>query len=339
MMDESLQEQATDYLLGQLSPTEAAAFERQLDADPALRAYLRERERDLEALTLEFTPQVDPPGQVRARLLAAVATGPRLAPKVVTVAEEASRRSAPPSAAWYRRFWPVLAGSVALLLLATGAGFALQRTRAAARREAAACAALVAQLRAENEQLRRRASDEAGALLAAGRADAERQDREAGELRAALARADQETAALRVQLDQSQREVLAAREQSVFPRLQVGLLRPAGLVPASTPATAAPPAGGVAVWDALRQQGMLLVENLPVPRPDQDYQVWVADFPHGPPVPSGVFHPVRPGARQTLTFVTHERVNRAAQFMVTLERRGGVSRITGPAVLQGAANP
>ncbi len=347
-MDPALQDQAARYLLGELPPGEAVAFERRLDADADLRRQLRAQQRELERLTRELPVPGEPPPVVRDRLLAAAAADPRFPARTTPEAEETAapapdrppRRQRPRVAGagpdWRDFFLRTLAGALPLALLAACGG--LWWLREAGQRENSTLRERERELTREVAALRAAAGDLTGL-----RTERDQLQRETAALRGQAEDRTREAASLRQQLEQARGETLAVRDQDVLPRLQVGVLHPApaaATLPATPPTapTAAPP-GGIALWDPQRQRGMLLVENLPVPRPDQDYQVWVADPARPQPVPSGVFHPVRPVGRQTLAFVTGETVNRAAQFMVTLERKGGVTRITGPAVLESARQP
>lgn len=72
MMDERLEEQASLYVLGALSGTEAAEFERKLRADPELQACVARLSAAMGALA-GAVPAVEPPPQLRAKILAQVA--------------------------------------------------------------------------------------------------------------------------------------------------------------------------------------------------------------------------------------------------------------------------
>lgn len=93
-------------------------------------------------------------------------------------------------------------------------------------------------------------------------------------------------------------------------------------------------ARAIAVWDAERQAGLLVVENLPHVSPEQDYQIWIIDPQHPDPVPGGVFKPDA-GGKATVVFQAGQPVRDAAGFAVTLEKAAGAARPEGPMVLRG----
>jgi anti-sigma-K factor RskA len=72
MIDERTEEQASLHVLGALSDAEAREFKQQLQADPELKAYVAR----LSTATSAFAgtaPAVEPPPQLRAKILAQVA--------------------------------------------------------------------------------------------------------------------------------------------------------------------------------------------------------------------------------------------------------------------------
>ncbi len=96
----------------------------------------------------------------------------------------------------------------------------------------------------------------------------------------------------------------------------------------------APQAVAVSLWDAEKQKGVLVVQNLtPLPT-DQDYQLWVIDPQLGSPVDAGVFSVDAKGAVR-FRFQPKTALRRADKFAVTLEKKGGVPAPQGPMVLAG----
>ena len=77
MISEAAQEQATLYALGLLDADEAAAFERERDADAELRALSAELRETVAALAL--SAEGDPPPSLKDRVMARVATERRAA--------------------------------------------------------------------------------------------------------------------------------------------------------------------------------------------------------------------------------------------------------------------
>jgi anti-sigma-K factor RskA len=74
MIDERMEEQASLHVLGALSEAEAREFKKQMHADPELQAYVSSLSVATGALAGE-TPVVEPPPQLRAKILAQV--GPK----------------------------------------------------------------------------------------------------------------------------------------------------------------------------------------------------------------------------------------------------------------------
>jgi anti-sigma-K factor RskA len=86
----------------------------------------------------------------------------------------------------------------------------------------------------------------------------------------------------------------------------------------------------IAVWNPVRQEGVLRIENLPALAADEDYQLWVID-PQRPnqPVSSVVFAVGEDGAGRH-TFRPDEPVSSAAVFAVSREHKGGSTTAKGP---------
>jgi anti-sigma-K factor RskA len=94
-----------------------------------------------------------------------------------------------------------------------------------------------------------------------------------------------------------------------------------------------PKALAVAVWDPLRQQGVIEVSRLPAAAADKDYQLWVIDSQYPAPVSAGVFEidPATGGGHAT--FRTVKPIGMPSKFAVSLEPRGGSREPSGPVVL------
>jgi anti-sigma-K factor RskA len=82
MIDERMEEQASLHVLGALTPAETAEFETALKADPELQAYVARLSTATGALA-GSVPKVEPPPQLRAKILAQVAPQQ----KIVTLPE------------------------------------------------------------------------------------------------------------------------------------------------------------------------------------------------------------------------------------------------------------
>jgi anti-sigma-K factor RskA len=84
-----------------------------------------------------------------------------------------------------------------------------------------------------------------------------------------------------------------------------------------------PQAMAVSLWNQERQDGLLVVENLPVLDAGKDYQLWVLDPSIAAPVSAGVFK-VDADGRVRITFRPDQTIANAAKFAVSLEKEGGV---------------
>ena len=88
-----------------------------------------------------------------------------------------------------------------------------------------------------------------------------------------------------------------------------------------------PQAVAVSLWNQERQDGLLVVENLPVLEAGKDYQLWVLDPSIVTPVSAGIFK-VDAKGKVRITFKPNQAIANAAKFAVSLEKEGGVSSPT-----------
>ena len=88
-----------------------------------------------------------------------------------------------------------------------------------------------------------------------------------------------------------------------------------------------PKAVGVSVWNQENQNGVLVVENLPVLAAGKDYQLWVLDPTAGAPVSAGVFK-VDAKGNVRITFKPSKEIGQADKFAITEEKEGGVESPT-----------
>jgi hypothetical protein len=120
--------------------------------------------------------------------------------------------------------------------------------------------------------------------------------------------------------------------------LQAGLSEQGGLdrlkiVPLVSARGLAAPALAIVLWNPVRQEGELVVANLPPPAPDKDYQLWIMDPQYPDPIGAGVLSVETTAGDVRLLFKPDRPVAAAARFAVSLERKGGVPRAEGPIVL------
>lgn len=94
-----------------------------------------------------------------------------------------------------------------------------------------------------------------------------------------------------------------------------------------------PQARAIAVWNPDRQEGVLVVSQLPALQPDKDYQLWVIDPQYPIPVDGGVFTVDPATGEARVNFKPGKAVKVAQTFAVSLERKGGVPKAEGPMVL------
>jgi anti-sigma-K factor RskA len=270
------------YALGSLDAAERATVEAMLAEDPALAAELRQWTELVGLMALDASADAagDPPPHLRAELLARLRRGGTAAPK------RAARRAIT---------WQVpLAAAAALLLAILGyreIGFRAERARSAA---------TVAALR---QALTAREGD-----LATANAALARQEREVGDLRAALT-ALQESAAIVQQ-----------------PGLTLVTLKETKDAPAAT---------GHILLSAPTGRALFYAFGLPPVPADRVYELWWITEREGP-VRAAIFQPDAQGlGRVEATLPAGAGAIQAAA--VTVEVAGGVPKPQGPMVLLGKA--
>jgi anti-sigma-K factor RskA len=96
-----------------------------------------------------------------------------------------------------------------------------------------------------------------------------------------------------------------------------------------------PKAVAVSLWDAEKQDGVLIVQNLTPQPTDMDYQLWVIDPQQAAPIDAGVFT-VDAKGHVRFRFKPKASVKSADKFAVTLEKKGGVPAPQGQMVLAGS---
>jgi len=131
---------------------------------------------------------------------------------------------------------------------------------------------------------------------------------------------------LAVDRSRLQRELSAARDQDELSQIKIATL--ASLV------QDAPKGVAVVAWDSARQEGIIKVQNMPMPKADHDYQLWVIDPQYPLPVNAGVFH-LREDGITKASFKPDQPISSVDKFAVSLERKGGVPQHKGPIVMLG----
>ncbi|NJK91490.1 MAG: anti-sigma factor [Blastochloris sp.] len=89
------------------------------------------------------------------------------------------------------------------------------------------------------------------------------------------------------------------------------------------------------LWDKTRQEGLLVLSQMPAAEPGKIYQLWVIDPEAGGPISAGTFEVQADGSARIL-FRPSQRIRQAAQFAVSLEEGGAKEQPQGPVILAGA---
>lgn len=122
----------------------------------------------------------------------------------------------------------------------------------------------------------------------------------------------QERNSMQQQLDQTTAQLADLKEQAA-------LLQKPGVKMASLKGTGVSPTSYVTVyWDTTSKDAYLMINNLPAPASDQQYQLWA--LLDGKPVDMGVFNYE---LRQEKLLVKAKNVQNAQAFAITLEPKGG----------------
>ncbi|HUR11535.1 MAG TPA: anti-sigma factor [Flavitalea sp.] len=115
--------------------------------------------------------------------------------------------------------------------------------------------------------------------------------------------------------NQQAKSILSEKENTIFMMKDTGML--VIRMPAVTgPATQDPIQPATIYWDKETKDVYLMVNKLPEPGLDKQYQLWA--IVNGQPVDAGVFDLTDPYTRLKM-----KKINTAEAFAVTLERKGG----------------
>lgn len=320
----TLDEQITLYAIGALDEREAAELERQLAADPALRARLGEERATAAALMLTVDPVALSP-RVKQRLMQRVedelAQATRMSarqPVRQPVHAEAERRPEKPRISlgdalrWLFGGLSLAAAAAAVIL---GVGLLhMQGT--------------VAQLQSQVAQLQANAQQVQQAFEAAN-ARAAQLEQDLAAARSQLAQAQADAQQARGEADQTNAtlaEVRAAAEraQAELARVQaeLGVLSQAGVRSATLPENNPQFEGGAVTvfFSPNSKSALITAANLPALSPDQDYQVWL--IKDGVALPSSVFDTTAAGDGRLI--VTSNEPFAAYQSVgITVEPAGG----------------
>lgn len=369
MIDERHEELAALYALDLLEGEERAQFEAALARDPQLETLVRELRQT--ATSLAHTVPVAPPPALKNRVLASIGSAPVASPpappeNVIRPPATLFARFAPWAiaasfallAAWTGQRYlstrteaDLLAQRQALAeveLKASQQQLEAERILASRRLQE-----LDQQLTAANSRVadtrtqladRDRAIADRERLLAEARSQLLDRDRQLADSRTQIGDRDRQVATLTQRLDalagdsaEIGRQLGEAKDR--IARLTTELKTQGDLANLQITALASmvkgvPNALAAAVWDPVKQEGVLKAENLPALLANQDYQLWVVDPQYPNPVDGGVFTVDAKGVAK-VTFKAKQPVGAVNALAVTRERKGGVPKAEGPFILLG----
>lgn len=342
MNDERHQDLAALHALNLLEGDELHNFEAELAANPELQ-QLTSAWRDTAASLAYTAPATPPPASLKERLFASLEA--KLDP--VTDPE---RKVIRPPVATFRAFIPwaiaacfaVLATWFAARLMTTEATLDVLRDET----RVATTALKSQRLAAERDRLLAgsHVSDLTTQLDARG-AKLGEAERQLASLRGQLGERERAVAALEQRID-----ALAGASAEIGRQLGEAYQQVAQLARelkargeiAELKITAlasllgnSPEAKAIAIWDPLKQEGMLQVDKLPALAANEDYQLWVVDPQYPDPVDGGVFTVDSTTGTARVQFHARQAVRAINAFAVTRERKGGVPKAEGPFVLLG----
>jgi anti-sigma-K factor RskA len=303
MIDERDQELAALYALDLLEGDELRLFKASVENNADLATLVRELRETSAGFALSTT-QVGAPPELKGRIM------DRLSDKKAAAAATSKTIPFPMSVLIP---WTIAAG------LAIGCGW-LSQLYFATRSEALQLSdgQMLSQMEVRGAQLQVEAER---VIAQRDIADAKRQiadlNRTVATTAEEIAKRDQQIASLNEQL----------QAQGDLAQFKIATL--------ASMAGNSPQALAIAVWNPKTQEGVLSVAKLPALASDKDYQLWLIDPAYPAPVDGGVFtvNPATGDAR--INFKPNQRVNNAAKFAVSLERKGGVKKAEGPIVLLG----
>lgn len=308
-MNELLHESACLYTLGLMTAAEQSAFEQEMRTNPELRKEVH----TLQDATLALAgsaPQVPPPPDLRAELLAAfnglppVAVPASVPSKAVAFnAPAASPRSSPRPQSSLRllHFIPwAAAAALAVLFYQNKDAITLARGETA-----------TAKAEAGTAKEREKHFLEAVRISETAKAQSEA---DLAQVRTRLAQTETALSALNQERDTLLTELTVLRDDSRLDKTRIAVL---GSLLKNQPQAVA-----VSLWRQESQEGLLVVENMPALPPGRDYQLWVIDPNLKTPVSAGVFK-VDAAGKVRLEFKPTRNVQSAYKFAVTMEKEGG----------------
>jgi len=312
MIDERMEEQASLHVLGALTPEEAYEFKKVMMADPELQAYVARLTAATGAVA-GAVPAVEPPPQLRAKILAQVA--PKQ--KIVTLPEGKSG-----FALWFP--WSLATCLAILSVLLFTQDNHLKQSLASQSIQVDGLNQLAQALQSATNELHQTLTVKGQQITDLNQL-AQVLQTTTNNLLQTIASQDRQITDLK-QLAQAlqsatndlQKTVLALQETNRLASLRIAML--------NSLLADAPKAVAVSLWDNSKQEGVFLVQNLKPLPVDRDYQLWVLD--NGTtPVDAGVFR-VDENGNVRVDFKAKSLIKVPGRFAVTEEVRGGVASPT-----------
>ena len=304
-MNESLLESANLYVLGLLTGDDLVAFEQALGQHPALQKEVHALQEAALALACS-APQAAPPAELRDWLLTefmkAPAATPGEAPAAAAKPAGAAALPAPPASRIHLlHFIPWAAAAAMAVLFYQNRGLITK-----SQQEAQAAMS-------ESAALKEREKHLMDAVRSSELATSQNET-DLATARASLAKAEASLTELGGKHEAIAAELAQLREDSQFDKTRIAVL---GSLLKNQPGAVA-----VSVWRQERQEGLLVVENLPALPAGRDYQLWVIDPNLKTPVSAGIFK-VDAAGKVRIEFKPDRVVQSAYKFAVTVEKAGG----------------
>jgi len=321
----TVEEQITLYAIGALDKEEAAALERQLAGNAALRARLAQESTAAAAWMNAVEPITPSPG-VKQRLMQRVDAS--LAPAIQPAPQPIARlepQKQPQKAGWRDALIWLFGG---LSVAAAAAAIALGVNLAGAQNNMAQLQAQLAQVQtaAQTTQSEIAALTERTAKLEGDLAAAQAQLTQAQQVvtqaQGAAGAAKAEADAAKAAQTQAQTDALKAQRELANVRNELAVISQPGATTAQVPANKPGfEEGAISVTFAPKsKQALVTVANLPALQPDQTYQVWL--IKDGVPLPSSVFNTNVDGQGR-LIVTSDEPFSAYQSFGITVEPTGG----------------
>jgi len=309
------EDQAVDYVLGQMAAAERVAFVQVMKRDEALQKLVSELSESAAAIVYEL-PQRVAPAAARDFVLQ----------RVQSIPQERSVAAAPlismkPANITSLIGWGVAACFLIYSVSRTGTHYAeLQKAQDQLAAQEQRSNATIAEMKKEVEA-KRAAADVVKDALATARQSVEAAKTQLKEV------ADQSRQLL-AQREAEYTKLLAERDQLLasakLANMQISTLQ----------ATVDDYKQGVAVvvWNAQKNEGILKLEKMPAIPANKDFQLWVVDPAYKTPVDGGIIKVDDKGFAR-VEFKPHLSVKSADKFAISVEKKGGVSVAEGPIVL------